>query len=77
MQVYKPLELRRMGEQAYSSTHTNLGTNFKSLAERAPGTHWLGGCVGPRVGLEAVVKTKTSAPVRESELDSLVIKSAA
>jgi hypothetical protein len=24
--------------------------------ERAPGTHWTGGWVGPRAGLEAVVK---------------------
>jgi hypothetical protein len=26
--------------------------------ERAPGTHWIGGCVGPRVGLDAVEKRK-------------------
>jgi hypothetical protein len=26
--------------------------------ERAPGTHWIGGWVGPRVGLEAVEKRK-------------------
>jgi hypothetical protein len=28
--------------------------------ERAPGTHWIGGCVGPTVGAEAVVKRKLS-----------------
>jgi len=22
----------------------------------APGTHWIGGCVGPRAGLDGVVK---------------------
>jgi hypothetical protein len=31
--------------------------------ERAPGTHWLEGCVGPRVGLDTVEKRKSLAPV--------------
>jgi hypothetical protein len=31
--------------------------------ERAPGTHWTGGRVGPRAGLYTVEKWKTSAPV--------------
>jgi hypothetical protein len=26
--------------------------------ERASGDHWIGGCVGPRAGLDAVVKKK-------------------
>jgi hypothetical protein len=26
--------------------------------ERAPGTHWIGGWVGPRAGLDTVVKRK-------------------
>jgi hypothetical protein len=34
--------------------------------ERAPGTHWIGGRVGPRVGLDAVVKRKISSPYRNS-----------
>jgi hypothetical protein len=29
-----------------------------TLRERAPGTHWIGGWVGPRTGLDAVVKGK-------------------
>jgi hypothetical protein len=27
--------------------------------ERAPGTHWIGGWVGPRAGLDAVAKTES------------------
>jgi hypothetical protein len=34
--------------------------------ERAPGTHWIGGWVGPRAVLDAVVKTKIPSPRRES-----------
>jgi hypothetical protein len=30
--------------------------------ERAPGTHWIGGWVGPRAVLEAVVKKKIPSP---------------
>jgi hypothetical protein len=29
--------------------------------ERAPGTHWIGGWVGPRAVLDAVVKRKISS----------------
>jgi hypothetical protein len=34
--------------------------------EGAPGTHWMGGWVGPRVDLDAVEKRKISYPYRES-----------
>jgi hypothetical protein len=34
--------------------------------ERAPGTHWIGGWVGPRAVLDAVVKRKIPSPCRES-----------
>jgi hypothetical protein len=36
------------------------------LRERAPGTHWIGGWVGPRSVLDAVVKRKIPNPFRES-----------
>jgi hypothetical protein len=34
--------------------------------ERTPGTHWIGGWVGPRAVLNAVVKRKIPSPRRES-----------
>jgi hypothetical protein len=34
--------------------------------EGAPGTHWIGGWVGPRVVLDAVVKRKIPSLLRES-----------
>jgi hypothetical protein len=34
--------------------------------ERAPGTHWIGGWVGLRAILDAVVKRKISSPRRKS-----------
>jgi hypothetical protein len=53
-----------MGELRYSSTILDLGTRWKWVVsfmflpfyprERAPGTHWIWGLVGPRAGLEAV-----------------------
>jgi hypothetical protein len=55
-----------MEEWRYSSTILDLGTiwgwvvSFTSLqlypGERAPGTHWIGGWVGPTVGLDAMEK---------------------
>jgi hypothetical protein len=32
--------------------------------ERAPGTHWIGGWVGPRAFLDAVVKKNSLPPAR-------------
>jgi hypothetical protein len=37
-----------------------------TTTERAPGTHWIGGWVGPRAVLDAVVKRKIPNPRRES-----------
>jgi hypothetical protein len=34
--------------------------------ERAPGTHWIGGWVGPRAVLDTVVERKIPNPRRES-----------
>jgi hypothetical protein len=66
-----------LGEWRYRSTHSltsaldggewlaSLPGRFTS-SERAPGTHWIGGCVGPRAVLDAVVKRKIPSPLRES-----------
>jgi hypothetical protein len=37
--------------------------------ERTPDTHWIGGWVGLRAGLDAVVKKKILSPCRESNPD--------
>jgi hypothetical protein len=37
--------------------------------ERAPSTHWIGGSVGSRFGLDAVVKRKIPAPAGTRTLD--------
>jgi hypothetical protein len=37
--------------------------------ERASGTHWIGGCVGPRAGLHAVEKKKFPAPAGNRTLE--------
>jgi hypothetical protein len=42
--------------------------------ERAPGTHWIGGCVGPRVGQDTVTKRKIPSPRRESNPDSPIVQ---
>jgi hypothetical protein len=66
-----------LGDRRYSSTHsmTSALDGGEWLAsrhgrftprERAPVTHWIGGWVGPRAVLDAVVKRKNISPRRES-----------
>jgi hypothetical protein len=66
-----------MGEWRYSSTILDLGIRWRLVVnftpqplypgERAAGTHWIGGWVGPRAGLDAVEK-------RRSGLSNYLIK---
>jgi hypothetical protein len=66
-----------LGEWRYRSTHSLTpaldGGEWSASRpcrftpkERAPGTHWIGGWVGPRAVLDAVVKRKRPSPRRES-----------
>jgi hypothetical protein len=66
-----------LGECRYSSTHSLIpaldGGEWSAShpghfipRERAPGTHWIGGWVGPRAVLDAVVKRKIPSPRRET-----------
>jgi hypothetical protein len=47
-----------------SSTHLASLTGSFTPRERSPGTHWIGGCLGPRAVLDAVVKKKFPAAAR-------------
>jgi hypothetical protein len=42
--------------------------------ERAPGTHWIGGWVGPRANLDAVVERKIPSPCQESNPRTPIIE---
>jgi hypothetical protein len=64
---------RRIGERSHSSTHSltsALDEGERSASrpgritprEKGPFTHWIGGWVGPRAGLETVVKKKFPTP---------------
>jgi hypothetical protein len=66
-----------MGEWKYSSTHSLTsaldGGEWSASRhgrftprETAPGTHWIGGWMGPRAVLDAVVRRKIPNPRRES-----------
>jgi hypothetical protein len=77
---------RRIGEWNYSSTHSLTSAldggewsasrpgRFTSR-ERAPGTHWIGGWVGPRSVLDAVVKRRIPSPRRESNPRTPIVQS--
>jgi hypothetical protein len=65
-----------LGEQRYSSIHSLTSAlaggewsaprpSCFTPRERAPGTHWIGGWVGPRAILDAVVKRKIPSPHQE------------
>jgi hypothetical protein len=73
-----------LGEWRYSSIHpltSALDGDGQLHApaalpprERAPGTHWIGGWVGPRAVLDAEVKRKIPSPCRESNLRTLIVQ---
>jgi hypothetical protein len=42
--------------------------------ERVPGTHWIGYCVDPRTGLEAVLKRRIPSSRGESKTDHPILQ---
>jgi hypothetical protein len=82
---WAPLHEGVLGEWRYSSTHyltSALDGGERSASrpgrftprERAPGTHWIGGCVGPRAVLDVVVKRKILSPRRESKSRTPIVQ---
>jgi hypothetical protein len=75
----------RVGEWRYSSTHsltsaldegewsTSRPGRF-TPGERVPGTHWIGGWVGPRAVVDAVVKRKIPSHRRESKPRNSIVQ---
>jgi hypothetical protein len=72
-------------EWRYSSTHSLTsalhGGEWSASrpgrftpTEIAPGTHWIGGWVGPRAVLDAVVKRNIPSPRRESKPRTPIVK---
>jgi hypothetical protein len=43
-------------------------------SERAPSTHWVGGWVGPKAGLDTVSKRKIPNPRQESNPDHPIVQ---
>jgi hypothetical protein len=82
---YAPRHECILGEWRYSSTHsltsaldeyewsTSRAGRFTPRV-RAPGTHWIGGWVGPRAVLDAVVKRKIPSLRRESNPRTLIVQ---
>jgi hypothetical protein len=75
----------RIGEWRYSSTHSLTsavdGGEWSASRhgrftprERATGTHWIGGWVGPRAVLDAVMKRKIPSPRQESNPRTPIIQ---
>jgi hypothetical protein len=66
-----------LGEWRYSSTYSltsSLDGGKWSASRPAPGTHWTGGWVGPRAGLNTLSRWKIHNPRRDSNTSGLRLK---
>jgi hypothetical protein len=70
--------MRRTGSGGIAPRIPDLGTRLRSVVRftlrprNVPDTHWIGGWVGSRAGLDAVVKRKILSPCRDSNTQSSV-----
>jgi hypothetical protein len=82
---WAPRHVGVLGEWRYSSTHSLTSALDEgewsssrpgrfTPRERAPFTHWIGGWVGSRAVLDAVVKRKIPSPRRESNPRTLSVQ---
>jgi hypothetical protein len=85
---WEPHQEGVLGEWRYNHTHSLTsaldGDEWSASRpgrfiprERVPGTHWIGGWVGPRAVLDAVVKRKIPSPLRESSPRTPIIQTVA
>jgi hypothetical protein len=73
-----------LGEWRHNHVFFDLGARWKWMVsftprplyprERAPGTHWIGGWVDLRAGLDTVWKRKIPSPRRESNTDHPIVQ---
>jgi hypothetical protein len=67
MRTYGEIEVQL---QSFLTSVLDEGVLSASHSGRfSPGTHWIGGWMGPRVGLNAVAKRKIPSPCLESNPD--------
>jgi hypothetical protein len=77
-----------LGEWMYSSAHSLISAldggewsascpGLFTPRERAPGTHWIGGWVGPKAVLEAVVKRSIPSPRRKANPRTPIVQAVA
>jgi hypothetical protein len=80
--------IKKYWEWRYSTTHYLMSALYGgewsasrpgrfTPRERAPGTHWIGGWVGSRAVLYAVLNRKIPSPRRESNLKTPIVQSIA
>jgi hypothetical protein len=73
------------GEEVWLLLFLNLGTRWGWVVsvtprprftpgERTPGSHWIGGWVGPRARLDAGARRKILCPCRGSNLDRPIVQ---
>jgi len=78
-------DMRRIGEWRHRSTHSSTAaldggewsasrSDRFTHRERASGTHWIGGWVGSRAGLDMASKIKIPSPRRESKPDHPIVQ---
>jgi hypothetical protein len=71
LNVIKPYGIKAYGEFRYCPTILDLGTrrcvvSYMPLLLYPRDTHWIGGWVGPRAGLDTMEKRKNPCPCQES-----------
>jgi hypothetical protein len=56
------------------SSQLQVPAALPHLQAKSPGTHWIGGWVGPRAVLDAVVKRKIPSPPQESNPRTSIVQ---